>query len=50
MDKGRDDRKKEEEINKFAAAMSAEMLKQFGVMDIGLKKQQCGHADAGGDL
>jgi superfamily II DNA or RNA helicase len=33
-----------------AVAMSAEVLKQFGVMDIGLKKQQCGHADAGRNL
>jgi hypothetical protein len=25
-------------------------LAQVGVMDIGLKKQQCGHADAGRNL
>ena len=30
--------------------MSAEVLKQFSVMDIGLKKQQCGPADAGHDV
>jgi hypothetical protein len=30
--------------------MSAEVLKQFGVIDIGLKKQQCGHADVGRNL
>ena len=30
--------------------MSAEVLKQFGVMDIGLKKQQFGPADAGRDV
>ena len=30
--------------------MSADVLKQFGMMGIGLKKQQCGHADAGRDV
>jgi hypothetical protein len=30
--------------------MSVEVLKQFGVIDIGSKKQQCGHADAGRNL
>ena len=30
--------------------MSAEVLKQFSMMDIGLKKQQCGPAGAGRDV
>ena len=30
--------------------MSAEVLKQFSVMGIGLKKQQCGPADVGRDV
>ena len=30
--------------------MPAEVLKQFDAMGIDLKKQQCGHADAGRNL
>ena len=33
-----------------AVAMSADVLKQFGVMDMGLRNQQCGHANTGRDL